>query len=78
MDILERVKEIVVDKLGVEENEIVPSARFIEDLGADSLDTVELIMKFEEEFDLEIPDSEAENLKTVQDAIDYISKRTAK
>jgi len=78
MDILAKVRDIVVDKLGVEESEIVPSARFIEDLGADSLDTVELIMKFEEEFDLEIPDSEAENLKTVQDAIDYITKRTAK
>jgi len=77
MDILERVKEIVAEKLGVDNEEVVPGARFIEDLGADSLDTVELIMKFEEEFDLDIPDSEAENLKTVQDAIDYIKKRTA-
>ena len=73
MDITAKVKELIVDKLGVEESEIVPSARFIEDLGADSLDTVELIMKFEDEFNLEIPESETEKLRTVQDAIDYIT-----
>jgi len=77
MDVLAKVKEIVVEKLNVDESEIIPTARFIEDLGADSLDTVELIMKFEEEFDLNIPDPEAENLKTVQDAIDYIQKHTS-
>ena len=72
MDINAKVKELIVEKLGVEESEIVPAARFIEDLGADSLDTVELIMKFEDEFNMEIPESEAEKLRTVQDAIDYI------
>ena len=74
MDIMTKVKELVVEKLGVEESDVVPGARFIEDLGADSLDTVELIMKFEEEFDLEIKEEEAEKLRTVQDAIDYITK----
>jgi acyl carrier protein len=73
MDINAKVKELIVEKLGVEESEIVPTARFIEDLGADSLDTVELIMKFEDEFNLEIPESETEKLRTVQDAIDYIA-----
>jgi len=75
MDINAKVKELIVEKLGVEENEIVPTARFIEDLGADSLDTVELIMKFEDEFNMEIPETEAEKLRTVQDAIDYITSR---
>ena len=74
MDINGKVKELVVEKLGVEESEIVPGARFIEDLGADSLDTVELIMKFEEEFEMEIPEAEAEKLRTVQDVVDYITK----
>ncbi|MCL2064595.1 MAG: acyl carrier protein [Candidatus Cloacimonetes bacterium] len=74
MDITVKVKELIVEKLGVEESEISPSARFIEDLGADSLDTVELIMKFEDEFNMEIPETEAEKLRTVQDAIDYIEK----
>ena len=74
MDITAKVKEMIKEKLNVDENEIVASARFIEDLGADSLDTVELIMKFEEEFDMEIPETEAEKLRTVQDAIDYIEK----
>ena len=73
MDITAKVKELIVEKLGVEEDQIVPSARFIEDLGADSLDTVELIMKFEDEFNLEIPESETEKLRTVQNAIDYIT-----
>jgi acyl carrier protein len=68
----ERVKEIICEQLGVEENEVAPAAKFIEDLGADSLDTVELVMAFEEEFDLEIPDEEAEKITTVGDAIRYI------
>jgi acyl carrier protein len=68
----ERVKEIICEQLGVEENEVTPAAKFIEDLGADSLDTVELVMAFEEEFDLEIPDEEAEKITTVGDAIQYI------
>ena len=61
----ERVKEIIVEQLGVEEDEVMPAAKFIEDLGADSLDTVELVMAFEEEFDLEIPDEDAEKITTV-------------
>ncbi|MCB5250276.1 MAG: acyl carrier protein [Candidatus Cloacimonadales bacterium] len=73
MDIAAKVKEIIIDKLGVDEGEIQPKARFIEDLGADSLDSVELIMKFEEEFDIEIPDTDSEKIRSVQDAIDYIS-----
>ena len=68
----ERVKEIIVEQLGVEEDEVLPAAKFIEDLGADSLDTVELVMAFEEEFDLEIPDEDAEKIVTVGDAISYI------
>jgi len=75
MEITAKVKELIVEKLGVEESEIVPTARFIEDLGADSLDTVELIMKFEDEFNMEIPETEAEKLRTVQDAVDYITNR---
>ncbi|MBI4010838.1 MAG: acyl carrier protein [Candidatus Rokubacteria bacterium] len=68
----ERVKEIIGEQLGVEEAEVTPNAKFIEDLGADSLDTVELVMAFEEEFDLEIPDEDAEKITTVGDAIQYI------
>jgi acyl carrier protein len=68
----QRVKEIIVEQLGVEENEVSPEASFIDDLGADSLDTVELVMAFEEEFNIEIPDEDAEGITTVQDAIDYI------
>ena len=68
----ERVKEIICEQLGVEEEEVTPNAKFIEDLGADSLDTVELVMAFEEEFDLEIPDEEAEKITTVGEAIQYI------
>ena len=75
MDINAKVKELIVEKLGVEESEIIPNARFIEDLGADSLDTVELIMKFEDEFNMEIPEAEAEKLRTVKDAVDYITSR---
>jgi len=68
----QRVKEIIVEQLGVEEDEVSPEASFIDDLGADSLDTVELVMAFEEEFNIEIPDEDAEGIGTVQDAIDYI------
>ncbi len=70
----DRVKEIICEQLGVEEDEVTPNAKFIEDLGADSLDTVELVMAFEEEFDLEIPDEEAEKIVTVGDAISYIKE----
>ncbi|HSB42757.1 MAG TPA: acyl carrier protein [Methylomirabilota bacterium] len=72
----ERVKEIIVEQLGVEEDEVQPAAKFIEDLGADSLDTVELVMAFEEEFDLEIPDEDAEKISTVGDAISYIKENS--
>ena len=68
-----RVKAIIVDKLGVDESEVTPAASFTNDLGADSLDTVELIMEFEKEFGMSIPDDQAENISTVQDAIDYIA-----
>jgi acyl carrier protein len=72
----ERVKAIIVEQLGVEENDVAPAAKFIEDLGADSLDTVELVMAFEEEFDIEIPDEDAEKITTVGDAIQYIRENT--
>ena len=72
----ERVKEIIVEQLGVEEADVIPAAKFIEDLGADSLDTVELVMAFEEEFDIEIPDEDAEKITTVGDAISYIKENT--
>ena len=69
----QKVKNIIADQLGVGEEEIKPAASFIEDLGADSLDIVELVMAMEEEFEVEIPDEEAENIKTVQDAVSYIT-----
>ncbi len=72
MTIEERVKKIIVDMLGVNPEDVVPSASFVNDLGADSLDTVELVMALEEEFETEIPDEEAEQINTVQAAIDYI------
>jgi acyl carrier protein len=75
MDINAKVKEIIVEELGVEESEVTPEASFIEDLGADSLDTVELIMKFEEEFDIDIADEEAEKLTTVGKAIEYLKQK---
>ena len=75
MDILAKVKEIIVEELGVEESEVTTEANFIEDLGADSLDTVELIMKFEEEFDIDIADEEAEKLTTVGKAIEYLKTK---
>ncbi|MDC9589642.1 MULTISPECIES: acyl carrier protein [Xenorhabdus] len=68
----ERVKKIIVEQLGVKEEEVVNTASFVDDLGADSLDTVELVMALEEEFDIEIPDEEAEKITTVQAAIDYV------
>ena len=72
-DIEARVKEIIVEQLGVDASEVTPQASFVNDLGADSLDTVELVMAFEEAFDIEIPDEDAEKIKTVQDASNYIS-----
>jgi acyl carrier protein len=72
-NIEQKVKNIIADQLGVGEDEIKPGSSFIEDLGADSLDIVELVMAMEEEFEVEIPDEEAENIKTVQDAINYIT-----
>jgi acyl carrier protein len=72
-NIAERVKKIIAEQLDVEEQKITPAANFIEDLGADSLDTVEQVMALEEEFDTEIPDEDAEKIKTVQDAINYIT-----
>ncbi|MAN35858.1 MAG: acyl carrier protein [Candidatus Marinimicrobia bacterium] len=71
-----KINSIIVDKLGVDENKITANAHFIEDLGADSLDTVELIMQFEEDFGIEIPDEDAEKILTVQNAYDYISNNT--
>lgn len=68
----DRVKKIVVDRLGVKEDEVKPNSSFVDDLGADSLDTVELVMALEEEFETEIPDEDAENITTVQHAIDYV------
>ena len=73
-DISSRVKAIIVDKLGVDENEVVTEANFTNDLGADSLDTVELIMEFEKEFDIQIPDDQAENIATVGQAIQFIDQ----
>lgn len=76
-DIAERVKKIVVEHLGLDEEKVVEGASFIDDLGADSLDTVELVMAFEEEFGIEIPDDAAEKILTVKDAVDYISEQSA-
>ena len=70
----DRVKQIIVEQLGVDEAEVTANASFVDDLGADSLDTVELVMAFEEAFEIEIPDEDAEKIRTVQDAIDYIEK----
>src|ERR1051326_7427151 len=70
----DKVKQIIVEQLGVDEGEVTPNASFVDDLGADSLDTVELVMAFEEAFDIEIPDEDAEKIRTVKDAVDYIDK----
>ncbi len=77
-DIIKKVKEITSEQLGVDESQITPEAKFIDDLGADSLDTVELVMALEEEFDLEISDEEAEKLTSVQKVVDYIEDRLEK
>ena len=73
-DIAQKVKSIIIDKLGVEESEVTPEASFTNDLGADSLDTVELIMEFEKEFNISIPDDQAENISTVGQAINYLEE----
>jgi acyl carrier protein len=74
VDVLEKVKEIIVEQLGVDEEEVTIQASFVDDLGADSLDIVELVMALEEEFDLEIPDEDAEKIRTVGDAVNYIKE----
>jgi acyl carrier protein len=73
----DKVKKIIVDQLGVDPNEVTNEASFIDDLGADSLDTVELVMAFEEEFDIEIPDEDAEKMATVGQAVEYLKKKLA-
>jgi acyl carrier protein len=77
-NIADRVKQIIVEQLGVDAAEVTPNAHFVNDLGADSLDTVELVMALEEEFDTEIPDEQAEKIQTVGQAIDYISAHAKK
>ena len=77
-NVQERVKNIIVEQLGVEADQVKPEAQFVNDLGADSLDTVELIMALEEEFDIEIPDEKAEKINTVGEAIDYIEQNANK
>lgn len=76
-EVFEKVKKIVAEQLGVDESEVKPEASFANDLGADSLDTVELVMALEEEFDIEIPDEAAEGIGTVQAAVDFIKEKTA-
>ena len=78
MTLEEKVKQIIVEQLGVEENEVTPTASFVDDLGADSLDVVELVMAFEEAFEIDIPDEDAEKILTVQQAIDYIKSHGGK
>ena len=73
-EMAEKVKQIISEQLGVDESEVTPSASFVDDLGADSLDQVELVMALEEAFGVEIPDEDAEKIRTVQDAIDYVDK----
>ena len=75
-EIIEQVKQIIAEQLGVEEAEVTASVSFVDDLGADSLDQVELVMALEQAFDLEIPDADAEEIRTVQDAIDYIENHS--
>ena len=74
-NIEDQVKQIVVDHLGIDESKVTPDSKFIDDLGADSLDTVELVMAFEEKFEIEIPDDAAETIQTVQNAIDFIESK---
>ncbi|WP_088005898.1 acyl carrier protein [Indiicoccus explosivorum] len=74
-EVMERVTKVIVDRLGVDESEVKPEASFRDDLGADSLDVVELVMEFEDEFDMEISDEDAENIKTVGDAVNYIESK---
>ena len=76
-NIADRVSKIIIEKLGVDESEVTPEASFTNDLGADSLDTVELIMEFEKEFDISIPDEQAENIQTVKQAVDYLMANVA-
>lgn len=76
MSIEEKVKDIIVDKLGVSQDKVKPEAHFVEDLGADSLDTVELVMAFEDEFNVEIPDEDAQNITTVKSAIEYLTNKS--
>ena len=76
-NVTERVKKIVIEHLGVDEAKVVETAHFIDDLGADSLDQVELVMAFEEEFKIEIPDAAAEKITTIKDAVDFINKNSA-
>jgi acyl carrier protein len=75
MSVAERVKQIIVEQLGVDESQVDPNASFVDDLGADSLDIVELVMAFEEAFDIDIPDEDAEKITTVKQAIDYIEAK---
>ncbi len=75
MSIEQKVKQIIVEQLGVDEAQVYPTASFVDDLGADSLDIVELVMAFEEAFDLDIPDEDAEKIATVKDAVDYIGSK---
>ncbi len=77
-DVQEKIKQIIVDELGVDEAEVTENARFIEDLGADSLDLVELVMRFEEDFDIEIPDEDAEKIQAVRDAYAYVEQQKGK
>ena len=76
--VADRVKKIIVDQLGCEEDQVTPEASFVDDLGADSLDTVELVMALEEEFGIEIPDEDAEKITRVKEAVDYIEKHSGK
>ena len=78
MAVSDKVKSIIVEQLGVDDEEVTPDASFVDDLGADSLDIVELVMAFEEAFELEIPDEDAEKITTVKDAVTYIENKTAK
>jgi len=75
MAVEERIKKIIAEQLGVEEDDVVSEAKFVEDLGADSLDTVELVMALEEEFEIEIPDEDAEKIQTVASAVDFIKEK---